>query len=32
MHVCTVIIIMPRNYTRKSEQGIAKFDEMLAAV
>ena len=32
MYVCTVIIIMPRNYARKSERGIAKPDEMLTAV
>ena len=32
MYVCTVIIIMPRNYTRKSERGIVKPDEMLTAV
>ena len=32
MYVCTVIIIMWRIYTRKSERGIAKPDEMLTAV
>ena len=32
IYICTVIIIIPRNYRRKSERGIAKPDEMLRAV
>ena len=31
-YICTVIIIMPRNYRSKSKRGIAKPDEMLRAV
>ena len=30
--IYTVIIIMPRNYRKKSERGTAKPDEMLRAV
>ena len=32
MYMCAVIIIIPRNYTRKSERGTAKPDEKLRAV
>ena len=30
--ICTVILIMMRNYTRKTKRGIAKPDEMFTAV